>query len=231
MSSLAGIAQPSRDDSKVYAALGSAATLPCVFSPGLSPSSSAWEKVKPGVLLKPATSQLPASFSPSYPSPQSSGDRSAILKEVHWEDGGTYRCSGTVEGRRLTRNLHLVVAKGTFASLQFTLLFFSAAILDCFIYFEPVDISLPANKADSVTMTCQLTDASEVTKYEWVHQGFDASGNRSVTSTRTGKELTIERTSGENQGEWTCRFYGREGALGNVTHHMTLMSTLSFVLT
>lgn len=119
LSSLAGIAQPSKENSKVYAALGSAATLPCVFSPGLSPSSSAWEKLKPGFLLKPATSQLPASFSPSYPSSQPSGDRSAVLAEVHLEDEGTYRCSGTVEGRRLTRNLHLVVAKGTFASFTF----------------------------------------------------------------------------------------------------------------
>lgn len=155
-------------------------------------------------------------------------DRSAILKEVHLEDEGTYRCSGTVEGRRLTRNLHLVVAKGTFALLKFTILFISGTILDYYFFFK-VDISLPANKADSVTMTCQLTDASEVTRYEWVHRHLHHSSNQSVTSTHSGKELTIDKTSGENQGEWTCRFYGKQGVLGNVTHHMTVMSTLLFL--
>lgn len=212
----------------MYAALGSAATLPCVFSPGLSPFSLVWEKVKPAVLLHPATSQLPASFSPAYPSSQASVDRSAVLKEVHLEDEGTYRCSGTVEGRRLTRNLHLVVAKGTFALPTFTMLLFSATISDSVFFLKTVDIGLPANKADSVTMTCQLSDSSEVTHYEWVHR--DA-GNQSVTSIHPGKELTVDQRSGENQGEWTCLFYGTQGVLGNVTHHLTMMSTLLFVIT
>lgn len=113
----AGIVQPPKDDTKVYAALGSAATLPCVFSPGLILSSSAWEKLRPGFPFDDATSQLPASFSQPAPSSQPSVDRSAILKEVRLEDEGTYRCSGTVEGRQLTRNLNLVVAKGKSARL------------------------------------------------------------------------------------------------------------------
>lgn len=75
-------------------------------------------------------------------------------------------------------------------------------------------------------MTCQLTDTSEVTHYEWVHQ--DRNGNQSVMSSHKGKELTISKTSGETQGEWTCRFYGRQGLMGNVTHHIAAMSTLFF---
>lgn len=98
-----------------------------------------------------------------------------------------------------------------------------------FVIFFKVDISLPANKADSVMMTCQLTDTSEVTRYEWVHRDLHHSSNQSVTSTHSGKELTIDKTSGENQGEWTCRFYGKQGVLGNATHHMTVMSTLLFL--
>lgn len=231
LSSLAGIAQPSKDNSKVYAALGSAATLPCVFSPGLSPTSAAWERVKPGSLLTPATGQLPASFSLSGPASRPGEDRSAVLKEVRLEDEGRYRCSGTVEGRRLTRDLRLVVAKGTFALLQSTTLFFSATTLGLCVFLLTVDISLPAYKADSVTLTCRLTDTSEVTRYEWVHPDFDRTANRSVTSTHAGKELTVDKRSGENQGEWTCRFYGEQGLLGNVTHHVTLMSTCMFVLT
>lgn len=76
-----------------------------------------------------------------------------------------------------------------------------------------------------MTMTCRLTDASEVTHYEWVHQGYDQSGNQSAASTREGKELTIATVSGEHRGEWTCRFYGKQGILGNVTYHVPLMGT------
>ncbi|XP_029694565.1 lymphocyte activation gene 3 protein-like [Takifugu rubripes] len=192
-----GIIQPPKDDTKVYAALGSAATLPCVFSPGLIPSSSGWEKLESGFPFKAATSPLPASFSQPTPSSQPSVDKSAILTEVRSEDEGTYRCSGTVEGRQLTRNLHLVVAK----------------------------VVNLANKAGSVTMSCHLSDTSEVTRYEWVHQDFDQSGNLTVVSIHKGKDLTVAK-KGDDKGEWTCRFYGKQGILGNVTHHMAVMSSL-----
>lgn len=80
-------------------------------------------------------------------------------------------------------------------------------------------------------MTCQLTDTSEVTHYEWVHQDFSHSGNLSVMSIHKGKKLTIAKMSGDDKGEWTCRFYGKQGILGNVTHHMAVMSTFLFVIT
>lgn len=80
-------------------------------------------------------------------------------------------------------------------------------------------------------MTCQLTDTSEVTHYEWVHQDFDHSGNLAVVSIHKGKDLTVAKMSGDDKGEWTCRFYGKQGILGNVTHHMAVMSTFLFVIT
>lgn len=83
-----------------------------------------------------------------------------------------------------------------------------------------------ANEAGSVTMTCHLTDTSEVTRYEWLHQDFDHSGNLSVVSIHKGKELTVTKMS----GEWTCRFYGKQGILGNVTHHIAVMSTFLIVI-
>lgn len=104
-----GIIQPLKDNSKVYAAVGSAVTLPCVFSDGLILSNTVWEKLQPGSLYKPAPSHL--LLTPPSQSAQSSSDASATFKEVWFEDAGTYRCSGTAASRRLTRNMQLVVAK------------------------------------------------------------------------------------------------------------------------
>ncbi|XP_038567065.1 lymphocyte activation gene 3 protein-like [Micropterus salmoides] len=196
-----GIIQPSEDNTKVYAAVGSAVTLPCVFSPGLIPSHTVWEKLKAKFLFKPAPGRLPASFSPSLPSSQLPWEKSASLKEVAFEDEGRYQCAGTIEGQRVTRNMQLVVAK--------------------------IDSSIPSKQKDSVTLTCQLTDASEVTKYEWVQMVYDLNGTQSVGSIQKGKTLKISKVSDENWGEWACRFHGKEGILGNVTYHIPLMSGLN----
>ncbi|XP_034730133.1 contactin-2-like [Etheostoma cragini] len=194
-----GIIHPSEDNTQVYAALASTVTLPCVFSPGLIPSNLVWEKLKPEFLFKPGPSRLPSSFSQSSPSSQRPFDKSATLKEVGFEDEGRYRCSGTIEGQRLTRNMQLVVAK----------------------------IDILSKKTGSVTLTCQLTDTSKVTDYEWVHVIYDLNGTQSVRSIQKGNTLSISKASEENQGEWTCRFYGKEGILGNVTYHIQTMSHLS----
>ncbi|XP_074509446.1 lymphocyte activation gene 3 protein [Sebastes fasciatus] len=196
-----GITHPSRDDTKVYAAVGSAVTLPCVFSPGLIPSKPVWEKMKPEYIFTPAPGPLPASFSPSSPSSQLPSDKSASLKEVRFEDEGKYRCSGSIEGQQLTRNMQLVVAK--------------------------IDSSTPSKNPGFVTLTCQLSDTSEVTDYEWVHVVYDLNGTQSVGSIQEGKTLSISKVSEENRGEWECRFYGKDGILGNVTYHIQLMSGLN----
>ncbi|XP_030248380.1 lymphocyte activation gene 3 protein [Sparus aurata] len=196
-----GIIQPSKDDAKVYAAVGSAITLPCVFTPGLFPAKPALEKLKPGSLLIHTPDRLPASFVASSPSSEPTSDHSATLKEVEFEDQGTYRCSGIIKGHWLTRNMQLVVAK--------------------------IDSSTLSKKRDSLTLTCQLTDTSEVVDYEWVHVVYDVNGTQSVESIQKGKTLSLDKVSEENQGEWTCRFYGEEGILGNVTHHVHLMGGLS----
>ncbi|KAM8871158.1 lymphocyte activation gene 3 protein [Spinachia spinachia] len=199
--SVMGVTHPPRDDAKVYAAVGSAVTLPCVFSPGLRPSDPVWEKLKPGFLHKPAAGRLPASFSASGPLSAPPSDQSASLNEVELEDEGRYRCSGTVEGQRLTRNMQLVVAQ--------------------------VHISIPSQNAGSVLLTCHLTDTSGVTSYEWVRVLYDLNGSRSVGPILRGKSLSISTMSERNQGEWVCRFYGSDGLLGNVTYHIQQMSGLS----
>ncbi|KAK5861782.1 hypothetical protein PBY51_017232 [Eleginops maclovinus] len=196
-----GIITPPTDGTKVYAAVGSAVTLPCVFSSGLTPSNPVWEKLKPGFLFYPAPGLLPASFSLSSTSSQPLGDKSGSLREVGFEDEGRYRCSGTVDQQQLTRNMQLVVAK--------------------------IVSSTPLKKTGSVTLTCQLTDAKGVTDYEWVHVVSDLNGSQSVQSVQKGNTLSIDTTSEENQGEWACRFYGKDGVLGNVTYHNQMMSGLS----
>ncbi|KAI3361144.1 hypothetical protein L3Q82_013341 [Scortum barcoo] len=196
-----GIIQPSEDNAKVYAAVGSAVTLPCVYSPGLNPANPTWEKLKPEYIFKPVPDRLPASFSASSPSSQQPWDKSASLKEVGFEDAGRYRCSGTIKGQRLSQNMQLVTAK--------------------------INSTIPSKKKGSVTLTCQLSDTSEVTDYEWVHVVYDYNGTKSIGSIQKGKTLSISKESEENRGEWTCRFYGKEGILGNVTHHIQLMGGLS----
>lgn len=119
--SLKGIIKPPNDNTKVYAAVGSAAALPCVFSADLVPSLPVWQKLQPGSLFKPAPGRLPSSFSPSSQSSQLAWDKSASLKEVEFKDEGRYRCSGTVQGQRLSRNIQLVVAKSKITWIQFKL--------------------------------------------------------------------------------------------------------------
>ncbi|XP_039973495.1 hemicentin-2-like isoform X2 [Xiphias gladius] len=199
--SVKGIIKPPNDNTKVYASVGSAAALPCVFSNDLVPSLPVWEKLQPGSLFKPAPGRLPSSFSPSSQSSQLAWDKSASLKAVEFKDEGRYRCSGTVQGQRLSRNIQLIVAK--------------------------IDSSVPSKKKGSVTLTCQLSDASEVTDYEWVHVTYDLNGTQSVGFIQKGKTLSISQGSEENQGEWACRFSGKEGILGNVTYHVQLMSGLN----
>ncbi|XP_034030404.1 carcinoembryonic antigen-related cell adhesion molecule 1-like [Thalassophryne amazonica] len=199
--SVKGIIEPPNDDTRVYTAVGSSVTLPCVFSPDLIPSDAAWKKLKSGSLSQVSPGPLPPSFSASSLSSHPPWDKTAGLTEVEVADEGRYTCSGKINRQRLTRRIQLVVAK--------------------------VEAVIPSKKRSSVTLTCQLTDSSQIIKYEWVHVTYDLNGTRSVESIQTGKSLSISKDSEKNMGEWTCRFYGRKGILGNVTYHVHLMSGLS----
>ncbi|XP_039885968.1 lymphocyte activation gene 3 protein-like [Simochromis diagramma] len=125
-------------------------------------------------------------------------DRSIRINEVTYEDEGKYRCSGNVGQQRLTRTLQLVVAKIVRLKQKY-----------------------------STTLTCQLSDASEVTEYEWAHVTYDENGTAIVGSIQKGKDIIITDGSEESWGEWTCSFYGQDGLLGNVTYNTHLMSGLS----
>ncbi|XP_015226235.1 PREDICTED: lymphocyte activation gene 3 protein-like [Cyprinodon variegatus] len=182
--SFRGIIQPSKDNIKLYAALGSPFTMPCMFSPGISPT---WAMVE----------KLDSEFSPMFKNRSvstSPSDKSIIIEEVQPENEGKYRCTGIVKTQTLTRSMQLVVAK-----------------------------VVKSKKRGSVMLSCQLSDSSEVTDYEWVHVTYDINGTKSVGSILHGPTITVE----DNWGEWTCRYFGKSGLLGNVTTQAYLMAGLS----
>lgn len=194
--SVKGIIQPPKDNAKVYATVGSAVTLPCVFSPSLRPLSSGWKKVNAG---GPSARDLQLLSLPLSSSPaRLRWDKSIHISEVTYEDEGNYTCAGTIGLQRLTRTMQLVVAK-----------------------------VVPLKEKNSMTLTCQLADTSEVIKYEWVHVTYDQNGTALPGPIWEGKDVTISDGSEESWGEWTCSFYGKEGLLGNVTYNIHLMSGLS----
>lgn len=96
------------------------------------------------------------------------------------------------------------------------------------MYFLFSFLVVQSQKKDSVLLTCQLSDTSEVTDYEWVHVTYDLNGTKSVGPVQKGKTLSIKATE-ENRGEWACHFYRKDGILGNVTYHVQLMSKFSCV--
>uniref|UniRef100_A0A3Q2PG32 Lymphocyte activation gene 3 protein n=1 Tax=Fundulus heteroclitus TaxID=8078 RepID=A0A3Q2PG32_FUNHE len=169
-----GITQPPKDDTKLYAALGSPFTIPCMFSPEIVPRGTLVEKLDSGI---------PQVFSNRSAS-SSSWDKSIIIQDVVPENEGRYQCSGTTSRGRLTRTMQLVVAK-----------------------------IVMSKKKDSLMLSCHLSDSSEVTKYEWVHVSYDVNGTEMVGPILKDQTIYVK----EDWGEWTCRYYGENGLLGNVT--------------
>ncbi|KAL0985111.1 hypothetical protein UPYG_G00153030 [Umbra pygmaea] len=189
-----GIVKPSRDSASVYAELGAAVTLPCVFSSGLTPSKPVWERLGRFGSVLP----LPPSFNTSFLPPRQVWDMSVVVGEVRQGDAGRYRCSATVEGIRVVREMQLVTSQ-VFSN-------------------EALTQKTPA------TLTCHLSNTSEVTDYEWVQVNSDPNNTQSVSSFQKGRVLKINKETDRNSGQWVCRFYGKQGVLGNVTYHIPLMS-------
>uniref|UniRef100_A0A3P9K7D0 Lymphocyte activating 3 n=1 Tax=Oryzias latipes TaxID=8090 RepID=A0A3P9K7D0_ORYLA len=152
--SVRGIIKPPKDNTMVYAAVGSAVTLPCVFSAGLSPKTTSWEKVGVGKPIDLNISNRP-SFSP--------WDQSLTINEVELKDQGEYRCAGTINEKRLTRTMQLVVAK-----------------------------IVQATRKGFVMLTCQLTDISQDIEYEWVPAKYNLNGTLSVGQIQKGQTFVME---------------------------------------
>uniref|UniRef100_A0A3B3TUQ7 Lymphocyte activation gene 3 protein-like n=1 Tax=Poecilia latipinna TaxID=48699 RepID=A0A3B3TUQ7_9TELE len=94
---------------------------------------------------------------------------------------------------------------------------------------EPDDAARPlhfltiSKKKGTTMLSCQLSDPSEVTSYEWVHVSYDINGTELVEPVQYGQTVPVK----EDFGEWTCRYFGTNGLLGNVTTQVHLMAGLS----
>nr|XP_015193364.1 PREDICTED: lymphocyte activation gene 3 protein-like [Lepisosteus oculatus] len=147
---------------------------------------------------------VPQSITPSPPSPSSSPslDASLRLSAVEERDGGVYTCFGLVEDRRIERRLRLVTAK--------------------------VGVTAPPKAGQPLTLTCDLSDATGVDRYEWFRVTSDANGTEVTTplGTSSEKSFRLAGGSGELSGELVCQFHGKEGALGNVSYHFHTLGRL-----
>ncbi|XP_030641333.1 lymphocyte activation gene 3 protein [Chanos chanos] len=203
-----GITIPQNDGLMVYGAPGSSVTLPCVFSEGLRSPAVAWEKVstatKASLPLPLSFNKNTSVFSSGALSPASSlgpWDLSARVESVEVKDEGTYRCSGELQGNkglrtRVKRDIQLVVAQ-VFSTLS---------------------------RNGSRTLTCHLSNASEVTAYEWLRVTYDVNGTQTVTPAGKSKVMTIPKVTETDIGEWVCCFSGKQGILGNATYHLHMIS-------
>ncbi|KAL2084777.1 hypothetical protein ACEWY4_020295 [Coilia grayii] len=204
-----GIENPPLDSALVYASVGSSATLPCLFSQGLAPNTT-WMRLSKGSLSSTSTSSsppsggssspsLPRSFVPQAASPIGPCDRSARLDGVDVGDEGRYRCSGSVEGRLVEREMELVTARV---------------------------LSSSSKKNPGLTLTCKLSNDREVTSYEWVQVTYENASVATLTHVQEGETLRLPKPTVDDIGEWVCRYHGKSGLLGNVTYHLQLMGGL-----
>uniref|UniRef100_A0A4W4H880 Ig-like domain-containing protein n=1 Tax=Electrophorus electricus TaxID=8005 RepID=A0A4W4H880_ELEEL len=201
-----GVMLPKESHAVVYGEVGSSVTLPCIFSDGLFVNSSSWERVS-SQTGSPAS--LPSTFRNTLGHAAGEWsvkwDQSAHIMSVREADKGTYRCSGQMEGasgRRLTveRHIHLVTAQVSQSS-----------------------------RSDNVVLTCDLSNASQVTDYEWLRSTYDINATQTLTSVQKSRSnsLTILNAEVKDQEGWVCRYYEQQRLLGNVTFHMQMMSGLA----
>ncbi|KAI4877345.1 hypothetical protein NFI96_017323, partial [Prochilodus magdalenae] len=186
---------------RVYAEVGSSITMPCIFSDGLISNTASWKKVS-------NTSSLPVPLPPSFK--VSSGsvvtqwDRSAHIESVEEADQGMYKCSGqlgSADGRKASveRNIQLVTAQ-----------------------------ILSSSRSGQMTLNCNLSDASQVTQYEWLRLDYGENATYTLTPVKsTSKVFTIPKSEANGLGGWVCRFYEQQRLLGNVTYHQQMMSGLN----
>uniref|UniRef100_A0A8C9R094 Ig-like domain-containing protein n=1 Tax=Scleropages formosus TaxID=113540 RepID=A0A8C9R094_SCLFO len=182
---VAGITSPAQEMIQVYAEVGSLAWLPCVYTVGVVPEHPSWSRDSDS--LSPFKG-LPSLFRASSQSSRPPWDQSAEIERVDARDQGMYRCSGTLEGKRVQRQLQLVTAQG--------------------------DVSSASTR---VWVTPSFD--SMVSFYEWVWVTNDASGSQAVTPFHWEKSLNIDKIQRRGPGECLCRYFGKQGILGNATYH------------
>lgn len=74
-----------------------------------------------------------------------------------------------------------------------------------------------------MTLTCHLSNSSQVNSYEWLRVSYGVNSTQTLTSVSKVNSLKIPKVSEQDNGEWVCRYYGKEGLLGNVTYQLHMM--------
>lgn len=56
---------------------------------------------------------------------------------------------------------------------------------------------------------------------------YGPNDTQTVTSVQKTKSFRIQEVNEKDVGEWVCRYYGKQGILGNVTYELHVMGRLS----
>ncbi|XP_056618946.1 lymphocyte activation gene 3 protein-like [Triplophysa dalaica] len=191
-----GVSTPPADSSMVYAAVGSSVSLPCVFTEGLVQLSEIWKR---NSTTRNSSLPLPSSLHQRSLVPLSSRDGSAWIQTVEDGDEGIYTCSGMMEltniRMKAQRSMQLVTAR-----------------------------VLSSSSKGQMTLTCHLSNFSQVTSYEWLRVIYGVNNTQTVTSVSTSERMKIPKVSEQDIGEWVCRYYGTGGLLGSVTYQLNMMA-------
>ncbi|XP_041123852.1 diverse immunoglobulin domain-containing protein 2.1 [Polyodon spathula] len=201
-----GISSPSSSGSMVYGSLGLPATLPCVFSAGLSPSHTGWQR-------KADSSTVPGSRAAP-----SGRNASLLIPSVEFSHGGVYTCSGSVNGKRIERSVRLVVAA---------------------VSVKPSGL---VSEGKSVSMTCTLSDYSQVDRFEWTKVTTDSNQTDPTDAPEQAPLLTsnqaklgglnfdrtflIPRVSEQHAGEWICSLYSKGSLVGQIPFQLHITGQL-----
>ncbi|XP_016419892.1 hemicentin-2-like [Sinocyclocheilus rhinocerous] len=191
-----GIVTPQDNSSVVYTAVGSSVSLPCIFTDGLIPYTVMWNRTS-------TTSHSPLPLAASFH--ESAGpSASATIQRVEDGDEGMYTCSGMMKGlngesNKVQRRMELVVAR--------------------------VLRSSSSGGDGPVTLTCHLSNSSQITSYEWLRV-YGPNDTQTVTSVQRTKSFRIQEVNEKDAGEWVCRYYGKHGVLGNATYELHVMGAV-----
>ncbi|KAK2903320.1 hypothetical protein QQF64_009743 [Cirrhinus molitorella] len=147
-----------------------------------------------------SNARLPASFDKS-----AGPSESATIQRVENGNEGTYKCSGMMRGLNgqrieVQRRMELVVSQ--------------------------VLRSSSSSGNGPVTLTCQLSKSDQITSYEWFRVTYGPNNTQTVTSVQKTKSLRIQEATEKDAGEWVCRYYGKEGVLGNATYQLYVMGAV-----
>ncbi|KAM7066202.1 lymphocyte activation gene 3 protein isoform 2-T2 [Acridotheres tristis] len=185
----------------VYAAAGSAATLPCSLSYlpsafGMSVVAAHWSHLAGGHLQ-------------DWGIPQNLSSRSfpLHLPAVGLGDAGQYRCAVSVGHRTISRDVNLAVVT-VIPSIQG-----------------------PVSEGNRLLLICSLTYSQGHERFQWTHLNSAPTKSKLAVATPHNLEgrsswmrhiLEIPQVSQKDTGTWECSVYGPEGRLGAAEYDLQI---------